>query len=133
MRSLFLRILLWFGLAMIVAAVASFVVGVIAGREARDIAPPHLGQALVIYSQTAADMIERDGANAVNAYFDQIESVTGIHAFLIDEHGTEVSGESLPPGAMELVQRARRKVGLVNDLTQAVPINAIAAKSPKGA
>src|SRR5262252_5748673 len=113
MRSLFLRILLWFGLAMIAAAVASFVVGVIAGREARDIAPPHLAQALGIYSQTAADLIEREGPDAVNAYFDRIESITGIHAFLIDEQGTEVSGESLPPGARELVQRARTKVGLV--------------------
>src|SRR5215813_4799108 len=126
MRSLFLRILLWFGVAMIAAAVASFAVGVIAEREVRDVAPPHLAQALRVYSQTAADMIERDGPNAVNAYFDRIESVTGIHAFLIDEHGTEVSGESLPSGAMELVQRARTKVGLVNDLTQAVPINAVA-------
>ena len=133
MRSLFLRILLWFGLTMIAAAVASFVVGVIAGREARDIAPPHLGQALAVYSQTAADMIERDGPNAVNTYFDRIESISGIHAFLIDEHGTEVSGESLPPGAMELVQRARTKEGLVNDLTHAVPLNAVAARSPQGA
>jgi len=33
---------------------------------------------------------------------------------------------------MELVQRARTKVGLVNDLTQAVPINAVAARSPQG-
>ena len=59
MRSLFLRILFWFGLAMILAAVASFVVGVVAEHEAHDVAPPHLVQALNVYSQTAADMVER--------------------------------------------------------------------------
>jgi len=133
MRSLFLRILLWFGLAMIAAAVASFAVGVIAEREARDVAPPHLVQALGVYSQTSADMVERDGPRAVDAYFDRIERLSGIHAFLIDEHGSEVSGETLPAGTEELVQRARKKEGLVNDLTRSVPLNAVAARSPSGA
>ena len=67
------------------------------------------------------------------AYFDRIEAISEIHAFLIDEHGSEVSGESLPAGAMELVARARNTKGLVNDLTRTVPINAVAARSPKGA
>src|SRR5215467_8733367 len=132
MHSLFLRILLWFGLAMIAAAVVSFVVGVVAEHEARDVAPPHLVQALKVYSQTAADLVERDGPGAVNSYFDRIEAISGIHAFLIDEHDAEVSGESLPAGATELVRRARNNQGLVNDLTRDVPINAVAARSPKG-
>jgi len=117
---------------MIAAAVTSFVVGVIAEREARDMAPPHLVQALAIYSQTAADMIERDGPESVNAYFDRIENISGVHAFLIDENGKEISGETPPPGALELAQRARQKMGLVNDLTHELPMNAVAAQSPKG-
>ena len=117
---------------MIAAAVASFAVGVIAEREARDFAPPHLVQALGVYSQTAADMIERDGPGAVDAYFNRIEKLSGLHAFLIDENGAEVSGESLPAGTAELVQRARKKEGLVNDLTRRVPLNAVAARSPRG-
>jgi two-component system sensor histidine kinase CpxA len=133
MRTLFVRILLWFGLAMIAAAVTSFIVGVIAEREARDVAPPHLVQALGIYSQTAADMIERDGPTAVNAYFDRIETLSGVHAFLVDENGKEISGETLPAGGFELAQRARQKNGLVNDLTHGIPLNAVAAKSPQGA
>ena len=80
MRSLFLRILLWFGLAMIAAAGTSFVVGVIAGREARDMAPPHLVQAFGIYSQTAADIFERDGPAAVAAYLQRVGQASGIHA-----------------------------------------------------
>jgi len=78
-------------------------------------------------------MIERDGPDAVNAYFDRIEKISGIHAFLIDEHGAEVSGESLPTGTAELVERARKKEGLVNDITRTVPLNAVAARSPGGA
>lgn len=124
--------MLWFGLAMIAAAVASFIVGVIAERQARDIAPPHLVQALAVYSQTAADMIERDGPEAVNAYFDRIENISSIHAYLVDERGKEVSGEALPAGSTQLIERAREKQGLVNDISRSVPLNAVAVRSPKG-
>ena len=117
---------------MITAAVASFVFGVIAEREARDMAPPHLVQALGIYSQTAADMMDRETPATVDAYFDRIESVTGVHAYLIDRNGNEVTSETLPPGAAELAQRARQKMGMVNDLTHGVPLNAVAVRSPKG-
>src|SRR5262245_3053583 len=111
MRSLFLRILMWFGLTMIAAAVGSFIVGVIAEREARDIAPPHLVQALGVYSQTAADLYSRDGATAVGSYLDRVGQVSGIHAVLLDEHGVEVSGRPIPAGAEQLAQRAREKMG----------------------
>src|SRR5581483_6333145 len=74
-----------------------------------------------------------DGPAAVNAYFDRIETLSGVHAYLVDENGKEISGETLPAGGSELAQRARQKTGLVNDLTQGIPLNAVAAKSPKGA
>lgn len=123
---------MWFGLAIIAAAVASFVVGVVAEREARDMAPPHLVQALGIYSQTAADMFERDGSAAVEAYFDRIDHASGLRAYLVDDQGLEVSGRALPAGGLQLAQRAREKMTLVNDLTRAVPMNAYAARSPNG-
>src|SRR5262245_55852960 len=128
MRSLFLRILLWFGVTMIAAAVASFVVGVIAEREARDVAPPHLVQALGIYSPTAADTDVRDGPAAVAADLERVGQASGVHAVLLNEQGAEVSGRTIPAGAQELVQRAREKMGFVNDLSRAHPLNAQAVK-----
>lgn len=133
MRSLFLRILLWFGLAMVTAAVASFVVGVIAERRAREMAPPHLVQAFGVYSQTAADVLERDGPGAVAAYLQRVGQASGIHAVLIDEHGTEVSGRPVPAGAQELARKARERMSFVNDLSGSRPLNAQAVRSPKGA
>jgi two-component system sensor histidine kinase CpxA len=58
--------------------------------------------------------------------------MTGVHAYLIDEHGNEVTSETLPPGAAELAQRARQKMGMVSDLTHGIPLNAVAVRSPKG-
>jgi signal transduction histidine kinase len=133
MRSLFLRILLWFGLTMIVATVASFVVGVIAEREARGIAPPHLVQALGIYAQTAADMAERDGPIVVATYLDRIEKASGMHALFLDEHDKEISERPVPAKALELARRARAEMKFVNEITGGVPLNAYPAKSANGA
>ena len=124
MRTLFLRILLWFGLAMIAAAVASFIVGVIAEREMRGVGPPHLVQALGVYSQTAADVFVRDGAGAAATYLDRVGQTSGIHAVLLDEKGNEVTGRQAPPGAPELAVRAREKMQYVNDLSRGHPLNA---------
>jgi signal transduction histidine kinase len=132
MRSLFLRILLWFGVAMVLATVVSFAIGVIAERQARDLAPPDLIEAFEIYAQTAADTFERDGAAAVGAYLERIEQASGIHAILMDESGKEVSGRTVPTGAQELAQRALEKQSFVNDLSRTLPLNAEVAHSPNG-
>jgi signal transduction histidine kinase len=132
MRKLFLRILLWFGLAMIAAAVASFVVGVVAERELRGAGPPHLVQALGVYSQSAADVFSRDGAPAASAYLDRVAHASGIHAVLLDEKRNEVTGRQLPAGAQELAARAREKMQYVNDLSHGRPLNAQAARAVDG-
>ena len=133
MRSLFLRILLWFGLAMIAAAVASFFIGVVAERQARDIAPLPLIQAFGVYSQTAAEILDRDGAVAAAAYLQHVGQASGIHAVLVDEHDVEVSGQPLPAGSHELAKRAREKMAFVNELSGSRPLNAQAVRSPRGA
>ena len=132
MRKLFLRILLWFGLAMIAAAVASFVVGVVAERELRGAGPPHLVQALGVYSQSAADVFAHDGATAASAYLDRVAHASGIHAVLLNEQGNEVTGRQLPAGAQELAARAREKMQYVNDLSHGRPLNAQATRAADG-
>src|SRR5437870_1240208 len=133
MRSLFLRILLWFGVAMVLAAVASFVIGVIAERRARDMAAPDLVEAFEIYSQTAVDTFDRDGGAGLAAYLERIEHASGINAVLINERGIEVSGRTPPVGAQELARRALEKMTFVNDFSRGIPLNAHAARSPNGA
>ena len=118
---------------MVLAAVASFVIGVIAERRARDMAPPDLVEAFEIYSQTAADTFERDGSPSVAKYLQRIEQASGINAVLIDEHGIEVSGRTPPAGAQQLAQRALEKMTFVNDFSRGIPLNAQAARSPNGA
>ena len=117
---------------MVLAAVTSFVIGVIAERRARDMAPPDLVEAFEIYSQTAVDTFERDGSVALAAYLQRIEQASGINAVLFDERLTEVSQRNPPSGAQQLAQRALERMTFVNDFSRGNPLNAQVARSPKG-
>ena len=133
MRSLFLKVFLWFGLAMVLATVASFIAGVVAERQRRNMPPPHLVEALAILSQTAADVFDRDGPAALSSYLQRVEQVSGLHAVLFDEHGTELSGRPLPAGAQELARRAVERRTFVNDFSHGEALNAQLVFSPRGA
>jgi len=104
MRSLFLKIFLWFGLAMVVVNIASFVTGIVTERRSQGSRNNPMSQTLGIFAQSAADLFERDGT-AVGPYLDRVESATKIQSVLLNDRGEELSGRAIPPGAMDLVQR----------------------------
>ena len=105
MRSLFLKIFLWFWLAM--ALVVSVFVVLVATtqeersrREERGSGPRRLhemmGEALTIYLQTAAHTLEHDGHAALQGYFKRLEQAGRIRTFLYDEHGVAILRPAKP-------------------------------------
>jgi len=101
MRSLFLKIFLWFGLAMVVVNIAAFVTGIVTERRSQGPRNNPMSQTLGIYAQSAADLFEKD-SSAVRPYLDRVESTTKIHSVLLSEEGEELSGGSIPAGGMDL-------------------------------
>ncbi|HJZ80758.1 MAG TPA: ATP-binding protein [Pyrinomonadaceae bacterium] len=132
MRSLFLRILLWFGLAIIAAAVASFVVGVITERRVREKAPPHLIQALGVYSQTAAETFEREGAEGTKRYLDRVARAARLEAVLFDAAGNKLTSGPDWDDARTLVARTVRSMSFENSITKGRFLNAQPARSAGG-
>ena len=134
MRSLFLKIFLWFGLAMVLVNVASFVMGVATERQSR---PPHrhpLAPMFGFYAQTAVDIFERDGSSALASYLERVERTSGIQAVIFDERGAEISGRTIPAGAQELAKRVTESTPFVlNPPRQQQPLAAQAVRSPRGA
>ncbi|HEX8141214.1 MAG TPA: ATP-binding protein [Pyrinomonadaceae bacterium] len=135
MRSLFLKIFLWFGLAMVLVNVASFVTGVFTERQfhppRRNPAAPAFG----LYAQTAVEVFERDGPAALAGYLRRVEAASGFHAILLDEGGEEVTGRTAAPAAtMELAKRATESEPFVVDFPrpQQPPLAARLVRSPKG-
>jgi len=132
MRSLFLRILLFFGLAMIGAAVASFAAGAITQRRFSDKGPPFLTHALGIYAQTAADIFEREGPAATNEYLVRVARTSSMDAQLFDANGNRVAGGSQPDGDRALVTRVLQTGSFEHLQVGGVFLNAVLARSAKG-
>jgi two-component system sensor histidine kinase CpxA len=105
MRSLFLKIFLWFGLAMVLVNVASFVIGVATERQFQPQRPNPMAPVFGVYAQTAVEIFEREGPAALSAYLYRVESASNIRAVLLDQHGAEVSGRGVSTDAKEFAKR----------------------------
>ena len=93
MRSLFLKVFLWFWLAM------SMVVGALVftthmTRPMREPRPPQFIEAVVAaYSQSAADAYVRDGAAGLVSFQRHVEQESRVRVRLLQRGGSELSGE----------------------------------------
>lgn len=106
-RTLFLKIFVWFFLALIVVAGMTFVVGEI--RRMHEPGPPMHGPveiAIGAYAQTAAEIYEREGGGALAAYMDRMQNGSGLRAVLFGPQLQELSGRRMPSGAREVAARA---------------------------
>src|SRR4028119_514688 len=98
MRSLFLKIFLWFWLAMALVVIV-FVVLVANTQEEqpqperrseRRRRPEVAHDALAIYLQTAVHTLERDGSGELAAYLNRLEKTGRIQTLVIDEKGNHI-------------------------------------------
>ena len=105
MRSLFLKIFLWFGLVMVVANVASFVTGILTERRSQFPRQSPMAQTFAVYAQSAVEVFERDGKTALASYLERVEHASKIHAVLFDSLGNEVSGRTVPDGVLNAFGR----------------------------
>jgi two-component system sensor histidine kinase CpxA len=104
-RSLYLKIFIWFWLAMIIINVALFAALALTRptptrRSWRDLA--QVGP----NAQKAAEIYEQSGAGALTAALQATEKTSGVSATFFDESGKELSGRSVPANAQELRVRA---------------------------
>ena len=104
-RSLYLKIFIWFWLAMIIISVALFAAVALTRptpmrRSWRDLA--QVGP----NAQKAAEIYEQSGPGALTAALQATEKASGVSATFFDESGKELSGRAVPPSAQELRARA---------------------------
>ena len=104
-RSLYLKIFIWFWVAMIIINVATFAIFALtrptpirrSWRDLTQVGPN---------AQRAAEIYEQSGAAALTTALESTEKSTGVSATFFDDSGKELSGRTAPPGAGELIARA---------------------------
>jgi signal transduction histidine kinase len=108
MRSLFLKIFLWFWLAIILVD-GVFVAFDIWGRTHNPARRRGmLGQIITFYGQRAVESWEEGGVEALRQYCERLRQTTYTQAVLFDEEGVELTGLAVPAGARNLADRADR-------------------------
>jgi two-component system, OmpR family, sensor histidine kinase CpxA len=105
MRSLFLKIFLWFGLVMVVANIASFVTGIVTERRSQFPRTQPMAQTFGVFAESAVESFDRGGKQSLVAYLENVERASNIHAVLLDSQGNEVSGRAVPDGAAAAASR----------------------------
>ena len=99
MRSVFVKILLWFWTSLVLVALAlelaitatSTPVEVRVARFSDSVLSSHTREAVAI--------LDRDGAGGTAGFLADLERRTRIHALLLDRDGREVTGRAVPPKA----------------------------------
>jgi signal transduction histidine kinase len=107
MRSLFLKIFIWFWLGMILAMVALFF-AFAAMRPTPSNRPWRDLSLMGSTAQKAAETYDREGPAALAAYLKEFEQNNSIDSILLNDQGVELSGHGVPAGWSELASRAAK-------------------------
>jgi signal transduction histidine kinase len=108
--KLFLKIFIWFWLAMVLVG-AALIISVATTSE-EQAGPPWLDfveSALRLQARQAADAFERGGLAALDANLKEVERGASVEAYLFDEQGMEVRGRTPPAGAAAVVRQSAER------------------------
>jgi signal transduction histidine kinase len=100
MRSLFVKIFIWFWVASMLVTVAHMVSTMLLGPEGRG--ARFIANRVSIYGATAAEKVSLQGKDAAADYLNMVEGTTNIRCFLFDQQGGQVVGREAPNEAKAL-------------------------------
>jgi two-component system sensor histidine kinase CpxA len=105
MRSLFLKVFLWFWLAMVLVIAALAVTSYLTRSEPLPRPPQFIESLMTAYSRTAVETFEREGPQALNSFLGRIEREADIRSYLFDAGGKELAGRDAMLEVKELAAR----------------------------
>jgi signal transduction histidine kinase len=112
MKSLFLKIFLWFWTAFVIVGMTLAVVVTITRSNATMLAG--LSVYLPFEARQATDIYERDGKSALQRHFDHLSEMGLAEPYLLDENWNDVLGRRPPAQAVEFAKAARSDAALVS-------------------
>jgi signal transduction histidine kinase len=107
MQTLFLKIFVWFWLAMAVMGIVLMIS--ISTTDSPDHGRPNLMvRPLMMYAHDAAAAFEQGGKPALSAYLASLKKVTHLDPFFFDHQGHELLERTPPPELQELIRHYLR-------------------------
>jgi two-component system, OmpR family, sensor histidine kinase CpxA len=112
MKSLFLKIFLWFWTAFVIVGMTLVVVVGVTRTNATMLAG--LSVYLPFEARQATYIYERDGKSALQRHFDHLSEMGLAKPYLLDENWNDVLGRRPPAQAVEFAKAARSDAALVS-------------------
>ncbi|HYM00564.1 MAG TPA: ATP-binding protein [Blastocatellia bacterium] len=94
MRSLFLKIFIWFWVATALVTLTHLISGMLSGPDLRERFVTHR---LAPLGSAMANKFERQGAEGASQFIEALDGPMNMRVYLFDEQGNEVTGHSVPP------------------------------------
>jgi signal transduction histidine kinase len=114
MHSLFLKVFLWFWLAMALVIGALFITTELTRERQPFQRFTGMDKAMDAFARVAAETFDQKGLEATRKLFGDTESDPNVTFYLFDERGAELTGQPAPPrAALDTAQRAAATGGIV--------------------
>ncbi|MGH9523501.1 MAG: ATP-binding protein [Terriglobales bacterium] len=130
MRSLFLKIFLWFWAIQALIFLAMWAYWSVQPETVQARWRAATSSAITLYAQSAAEEADRYGQTGINNFFDRLKGI-GVTAALMDENGTVIAG-SVPRQAKALVPEAKSSGIPEIDVESAFAYAAVRTTGPAG-
>jgi len=106
MRTLFLKIFVWFWLAMAAVGVALIVISVATTDPDPRRRRPMTGRRMMMFSRAAAAVYEREGKAALSEFIASASGPSRSDVFFFSAKGEEIAGQEPPPDIRDLASKA---------------------------
>jgi two-component system sensor histidine kinase CpxA len=116
MKSVFLKIFLWFWLTVVLVGVTLVMTTLVTSPNSQTKAEEWKASVSVFVSgeaSRAVDIYERGGAAALRRHFEDIRGARFVHQYLLDETGREVLDQRPPQQAIDLASTAQKDIPLL--------------------
>jgi two-component system sensor histidine kinase CpxA len=133
MRTLFLKIFLWFWAAMALVVLAIILTYILLNLLQEERLQQEANGPTRVFAETAAKTFEREGGAALGGYLARIENQARQQAYLFDANGMEVSARNAPAEVSELARQVL--AGKQHEFTRPNPERLIVVRvnAPSGA
>jgi two-component system sensor histidine kinase CpxA len=129
LRSLFLKVFLWFWLAMILV-VGAFALTIHLTWPEHDPHPPqYVEGVMVAYSQGAAEAFEHGGPEALDSFQRHVEREAHVRARMFDAGGNELAAADATQDERELAARVITKGGTASKILHSTAVEARAVRA----
>jgi two-component system sensor histidine kinase CpxA len=143
MRSLFLKIFLWFWGTVALVGLALVIASSLQPERVISRWRSVTSDALALYASSTADYLEDEGPRAATGLLDRLHRESGIRAMLLKEDGTPVLGKvtdeerdlavkAVSSGNKELIVKATEAIGAVAATTRSGKRYVLVAELPRG-